>query len=101
MAVKLYPKAKRELGKLPKKVQRVIGAAIDKMQEDITSLAITKLKGTPKSGASLYRIHPTKDYVIVYAKDNGDILIARVADRKEAYEELQKLSKAIKKYLAE
>jgi mRNA-degrading endonuclease RelE of RelBE toxin-antitoxin system len=100
LAVKLYPKAKRELGKLPKKVQRVIGATIDKMQEDITSLAITKLQGTPKSGASLYRVHATRDYVIIYAKDNGDILVARIADRKEAYEKLKKLGKSIKKYLA-
>ena len=47
---------------------------------------------------NLYRVHATRNYVIIYAKDNGDILVARIADRKGVYKDLKTLRKIIKKF---
>ncbi len=66
------------------------------MQKDMSKLSVSKLSGVD----NLYRVHATREYVIVFAKDKGDILVARIANRKEAYENLKALSKSIKKFLA-
>ena len=93
MAVKLYSRAKRELRKLPPKAQEIIKPVLLQMDKDISKLDVVKLGGTD----NLYRVHATRNYVIIYAKDNGDILVARIADRKEVYKDLKTLRKIIKK----
>jgi len=78
---------------LPPKAQEIIKPVLLQMDKDISKLDVVKLGGTD----NLYRVHATRNYVIIYAKDNGDILVARIADRKEVYKDLKTLRKIIKK----
>ena len=92
MSILFYQRAKKELSKLPVKIQRNIGAVIDKMQRNILELAIVKLQNCD----NLYRLHIGRDYVIVFTRVAEDIVIVRIADRKEVYRNIPALVRIAK-----
>lgn len=91
MNVYLTPRAGKDLESLPKSVQRKLARIIDFLGKDPKKAKPTKLKGYE----GLYRVHAGRDYVIVYAMEGKDILVARIAHRGEAYKKaaLKSLSK--------
>ena len=78
--------ADRQFDSLPRHVQRRVARWIDLLADDPRREGTRKLRGP----GDLRRVHASKDYVIVYAVRNKEVLvlIVRVAHRKEAYQGL-------------
>jgi addiction module RelE/StbE family toxin len=92
MGLSFVPKAMKQLEKLPQSAQKKLKRILDIMEIDLSKVPSTKLKGYDE----LRRVHAGKDYVIIYAMDNSDILIARVGHRSEIYENLDALKALVK-----
>jgi mRNA interferase RelE/StbE len=77
------PQAAKEFEELPRHVQKRVGRWIDLLACD------PRREGTRKLQAhgELFRVHASKDYVILYAIREKEmlVLVVRVAHRKEAY----------------
>ena len=84
--VELTPRAAGELDRLPKHVQRRIIRWLELLADDPRRARAVKLAGQ----AGLYRVHASKDYVIIYTIVQARllVLVVRVANRKEAYRNL-------------
>jgi len=76
-------RAEKELDELPHHVQSRIARWLDLLAEDPHREGTKKLEGP----SGLRRVHASKDYVIVYAVREKEVLvlIVRVAHRKDAY----------------
>jgi mRNA interferase RelE/StbE len=81
--VEFTPAAEREFDDLPRPVQRRVARWIDLLADDPRRTGTRQLEGRPE----LRRVHASKDYVILYAIRNRQllILVVRVAHRKDAY----------------
>ena len=97
MGLSFVPKAMKQFEKLPQSAQKKLGRVLDIMEADLSKVPAKKLKGYDE----LRRVHAGKDYVIIYAMDKSDILVARVGHRSEIYENLDALKAHIKKILKE
>jgi len=80
------PRAEREFEGLPRHVQRRIARWLALLSDDPRREGTKKLAGQ----GGLRRVHASKDYVIVYAirDKNVLVLIVRVGHRKEVYRAL-------------
>lgn len=84
--VKLTDKALRQLDELPVHIQKRVGRWLDLLAEDPLRKPTRQLEGYPE----LRRAHASKDYVIVYAIEDDQlvVLVIRVAHRREVYKRL-------------
>jgi mRNA interferase RelE/StbE len=84
--IKLADKAQRQIEELPRNVQKRVGRWIALLAEDPYRRPSCQLEGYPQ----LRRVHASKDYVIVYAvlEDELVVLVVRVAHRREVYRRL-------------
>jgi mRNA interferase RelE/StbE len=84
--VELTPQARRELAALAPAVQRRVARGIDRLAQDPRGPGHIKLEGAEH----LYRLHASRDHVIVYQIEDDLVLVlvVRVADRKEVYRNL-------------
>lgn len=75
--------AERELDQLPRPIQKRITRWLDLLAEDPRRAGTKKLEGP----SGLHRVHASKDYVIVYAVRDKEVLvlIVRVGHRKDVY----------------
>ncbi len=76
-------RAEKELEALPRQVQQRIARWLMLLSDDPRREGTKKLEGL----GELRRVHASKDYVIVYAIRDKQVLvlIVRVAHRKDAY----------------
>jgi len=81
--VGLTIRAQRELDELPQHIQRRVLRWLDLLADDPRRPGSKKLAGHE----ALHRIHASRDYVIVYAIRDKEVLvlIVRVAPRKDVY----------------
>jgi mRNA interferase RelE/StbE len=84
--VEFIPKAARELGALSETIQKRVSRTIEQLANNPRCAGYRKLEGTDH----LYRIHASKDHVIVYQIEDELVLVlvVRIADRKEVYRNL-------------
>jgi mRNA interferase RelE/StbE len=77
------PRAEKELGRLPAHIQKRVARWLELLTDDPRREGTKKLQGE----GDLHRVHASKDYVIVYAIRDKEVLvlIVRVAHRTEAY----------------
>jgi mRNA interferase RelE/StbE len=77
------PQAERDFDALPRHIQRRIGRWLDLLARDPYREGTKKLEGP----SELRRVHASKDYVIVYAVRDREllVLIVRVGHRKDVY----------------
>jgi len=82
-AVKLSPKAQRQIEGLQEHVRKRVARWIGLLAEDPYRRPSCQLEGYPE----LRRVHASKDYVIVYSvlEDEVVVLVVRVAHRREVY----------------
>ena len=80
--VTFSPRARRELGNLPRAVQVRIKRRIDALADEPRPPGVKKLSGE----SELYRIR-VGDYRVLYAIEDEElvVLVVSVADRKEVY----------------
>ena len=80
--VALLPAARRDLKRLPTEVHQRIVAAVSKLEENPRPPGSKKLVGSENE----WRLR-VGDYRVLYAVEDADrqVLIARVAHRREAY----------------
>ena len=85
-AVKVSPKAEREVEELPEHIRKRVARWIGLLAEDPRRPPSRQLEGYP----SLRRVHASKDYVIVYSIVELEVvvLVVRAAHRREAYRKL-------------
>ncbi len=81
--VEFTPIAARQLGKLPRPIQRRIQGVVELLQTNPRPPKATRLKGDL---AGLYRIR-TGDYRVVYLIQDKKLVICivRIGDRKDIY----------------
>ena len=84
--VKLSKKASREVERLPLHVRKRVARWLDLLAENPLRPPSKQLEGFP----DLRRVHASKDYVIVYAvlDDEVVVLVVRVAHRGDVYRRL-------------
>ncbi len=81
--VEFTPNAHREMMGLPRHVQKRVIRWLELLSDDPRRAGTKQLAGRPE----LRRVHAGKDYVIVYAIREHDllVLVVRVAHRRDAY----------------
>jgi mRNA interferase RelE/StbE len=81
--VKLSTKAEQQVEQLPKHVQKRITRWFELLAQNPRRTPSRQLEGFPE----LRRVHASKDYVIVYAvlDDEVVVLVVRVAHRRDVY----------------
>ena len=81
--VAFTPRSQREMDDLPAHIQKRIARWLNLLALDPRREGTRKLEGPH----DLRRVHASKDYVIVYAVRDEEVLIlvVRVAHRREAY----------------
>lgn len=81
--IALTARAEKDLGDLPRHVQKRIARWLDLLADDPRREGTKKLEGH----GELRRVHASKDYVIVYLVRRKEVLvlIVRVGHRREVY----------------
>ncbi len=81
--VKLSAIAERQIEELPAHIQKRVARWLGLLSEDPYRTPSCRLEGYP----DLHRIHASKDYVIVYAVVEKEVVVfvVRVAHRREVY----------------
>jgi len=86
--IKIQPSAKRQLKKIPQRVQSLIGELIDSLGEKPRPRGCKKLKGI----RNLYRVK-CGDYRVIYTIEDDVLLVTviRVGYRSVSYQKLGRL----------
>jgi mRNA interferase RelE/StbE len=81
--IALTPRAQKEFGELPEHVRKRVARWFDLLADDPRREGTKKLQGLD----GLRRVHAGKDYVIVYAVRDKDVLVlvVRIGHRREVY----------------